>query len=515
MNTRSLLLSCFILFIALSSCVKKNIPPVINDQTFLIDENSAENLFVGQVLANDEDGQVTSFSIMSGNINDAFSISETDGKITVKNNQALDYETTPVFLLTIEVKDNRNKGSIAKAVISLINVDESPRIVSLLTDQLRYGNVLTIYGKYFNKLAGATFVCLKGNSQIYTLTPLSVTTDSIKVEIYNQQNPTQLFDLNYLQVGIKTDNLTKWSDYYVTLLSSWRKLNNFPGGDRYKGAAFAINGKGYVGLGAKISNQMQNDMWQYTPSMDSWVRVADFPGLARLYPTVFYDSEYGYVGGGQSLDNSSQIPYVDFYKYNPAANNWMQIADAPLVEKSYPGYSVSTSGGQHFANLKTGYLYKYLSSSNSWSEAYLSASGTIYRSAQSFSINDRIFIIGGCNNDVTNGTNNEVWEYNRTTNTMIRKADFPGISRYGGFSFSIGKYGYMGCGVFYIFNGTIQYLTDVFRYNSENDTWVKIDQFPGGYKLTSMSFVIGSKGYVAAGFNQNTLTSDVWEFSTK
>ena len=193
----------------------------------------------------------------------------------------------------------------------------------------------------------------------------------------------------------------------------------------------------------------------------------------------------------------------------------MQIADAPLVEKSYPGYSVSASGGQHFANLKSGYLYKYISSSNSWSQVYSSTSGTIHRAAQSFIINDRIFIIGGCNNEVTNGTNNEVWEYNKATNTMIRKADFPGISRYGGFSFSIGKYGYICCGVFYIFNGTIQYLTDAFRYNSENDTWIKIDQFPGGYKISGGSFVIGSKGYVIAGFDQNSLTSDVWEFSTK
>ena len=111
------------LFLMFSSCVKKNHPPIINDQTFSIDENSPAGTFVGNVLASDEDGQVISFSVKSGNTNDAFSISESDGKISINNEDAVDFETNPGFTLVIEVKDNKNKSSFGNININLNNIE--------------------------------------------------------------------------------------------------------------------------------------------------------------------------------------------------------------------------------------------------------------------------------------------------------------------------------------------------------------------------------------------------------
>lgn len=116
-------LCILILVLMLSSCVKKNHPPTINDQTFSIDENSTGGTLVGQVLASDEDGQVISYSIKSGNTNNAFSISELDGKITINNEDAIDYETNPSFTLSIEVKDNKNKSSFGNININLNNIE--------------------------------------------------------------------------------------------------------------------------------------------------------------------------------------------------------------------------------------------------------------------------------------------------------------------------------------------------------------------------------------------------------
>src|SRR5450759_1979513 len=111
MTTRTffLRLSILIMVIILSSCVKKNHPPTIDDQTFSVDENSPVGTSVGKVLAFDEDGQALTYSILGGNTNSAFSISETDGKITVNNKAAIDYEITSSFTLNIEVKDSKNK----------------------------------------------------------------------------------------------------------------------------------------------------------------------------------------------------------------------------------------------------------------------------------------------------------------------------------------------------------------------------------------------------------------------
>ena len=69
----------------MSSCLKKNHPPSIADQAFSSDENSPVGTLVGKVEAIDEDGQAITFKILGGNVNDAFSISENDGKISVNN----------------------------------------------------------------------------------------------------------------------------------------------------------------------------------------------------------------------------------------------------------------------------------------------------------------------------------------------------------------------------------------------------------------------------------------------
>jgi hypothetical protein len=125
MNSISSILKycALILVITLLSCQKKDIPPVINDQTFSIDENSAGGTVVGNVVASDEDGQVVSYAIKSGNTNDAFVISETDGKITVNNKTALDYETTPGFTLLVEVKDENNEKADAHITVNLNNIE--------------------------------------------------------------------------------------------------------------------------------------------------------------------------------------------------------------------------------------------------------------------------------------------------------------------------------------------------------------------------------------------------------
>jgi Concanavalin A-like lectin/glucanases superfamily/Cadherin domain len=116
-------LAILMLVLILSSCVKKNHPPTISDQTFTIDENSVVGTLVGTIQAIDEDGQVVSYSIKSGNTNNAFAISATDGKITIDNEEAIDYETNPIFNLSVEVKDNKNKSSFAVITVKLNNIE--------------------------------------------------------------------------------------------------------------------------------------------------------------------------------------------------------------------------------------------------------------------------------------------------------------------------------------------------------------------------------------------------------
>ena len=118
-NKSFLKFAILIFILVLYSCAKKNSPPSISDQTFSIDENSISGTLVGKVVASDEDGKVVSYSIKNGNTGNAFIISETEGNISVNNEDAIDYETNPVFTLLVEVKDNKNKSSFASMKINL------------------------------------------------------------------------------------------------------------------------------------------------------------------------------------------------------------------------------------------------------------------------------------------------------------------------------------------------------------------------------------------------------------
>jgi len=117
-------LFCFLICIVLLSCVKKYHPPVVQDQSFSMDENSPAGTLAGQVIAtNEDDDKPLTYSILDGNLNDAFAISDTSGKLTVLNEDAIDYETTPKFTLSVEVKNDKGKFAVAKIMVDLNNID--------------------------------------------------------------------------------------------------------------------------------------------------------------------------------------------------------------------------------------------------------------------------------------------------------------------------------------------------------------------------------------------------------
>ena len=106
-----------------------NNPPVITNQSFSIAENSGNGTNVGTIVADDPDaGQSLSYSIISGNNNNAFTINSTSGLLTVANSTALNFEITPSFTLIVRVTDNGTGSLWAEASISIniLNINELP-----------------------------------------------------------------------------------------------------------------------------------------------------------------------------------------------------------------------------------------------------------------------------------------------------------------------------------------------------------------------------------------------------
>jgi hypothetical protein len=118
----------------------ENDAPVINDQSFTIDENSAVGTLVGTVAASDVDNLCAdlTFAIIPGGSGDgSFGINASSGEISVIDSTALDMETTQSFTLTVAVSDLEPLTETAVITINLANVNE-------YTPTITAGQIFTI-----------------------------------------------------------------------------------------------------------------------------------------------------------------------------------------------------------------------------------------------------------------------------------------------------------------------------------------------------------------------------------
>jgi VCBS repeat-containing protein len=119
--------------VATVSFTGANDTPVMNTATFTLPENSTSGTSVGVVTSSDTDaGDSASYSIVAGNTSGAFSVNAATGEIVVLNSAALDYETTPTFVLTVRVTDGGGLFHEAAVTINLTNVNEDA--VTPITD---------------------------------------------------------------------------------------------------------------------------------------------------------------------------------------------------------------------------------------------------------------------------------------------------------------------------------------------------------------------------------------------
>lgn len=84
--------------------------------------------------------------------------------------------------------------------------------------------------------------------------------------------------------------------------NTWTAKASLPAHRRLNASAFAIKGKGYVGLGVDEDVEpftLMKDWWEYDPNADTWTQKKNFPGAAREYAPAFAVGDYGYVCSGE------------------------------------------------------------------------------------------------------------------------------------------------------------------------------------------------------------------------
>ncbi|MBF0450343.1 MAG: cadherin domain-containing protein [Candidatus Magnetomorum sp.] len=111
-----------------------NDKPVIADQLFTTDENKSTATF--QIVATDPDEDNLTYTILSGNETKAFLIHADTGLIGIQNISLIDYETHPVYTLSVGVSDG-GYTVVANIKISLNNMNDNPPVID---NQLFYVN---------------------------------------------------------------------------------------------------------------------------------------------------------------------------------------------------------------------------------------------------------------------------------------------------------------------------------------------------------------------------------------
>lgn len=104
---------------------------------------------------------------------------------------------------------------------------------------------------------------------------------------------------------------------------SWQKKAMVPVGDlRYAGGgtSFVIDSKIYLGAGAHDSTEVngqivRNNFWMYDPVDDTWTKKEDIGGGLRLFGSGFAINGKGYIGLGTG-GTADEIK-IDFWEYNP------------------------------------------------------------------------------------------------------------------------------------------------------------------------------------------------------
>ncbi len=105
--------------------VNVNQAPAVANTSFSIAENSANDTNVGTplIVVDPDAGSSFSYSISSGNLNNAFKINGS-GQLSVMTSSALDFETKANYALTITVTDNGGLSDTASVVVNISDVIE-------------------------------------------------------------------------------------------------------------------------------------------------------------------------------------------------------------------------------------------------------------------------------------------------------------------------------------------------------------------------------------------------------
>ncbi len=225
----------------------------------------------------------------------------------------------------------------------------------------------------------------------------------------------------FLISGLTTNDL--WE--YDKANDSWTQKANCPGSPRALSNSFVIGSLAYVTCGVEDDQNdiYLHDCWEFDAMNNAWNARADFPGNSRVWPVSFVIDGEAYVGtGSDSVDNA----FADFYRYDNLTDVWTQLSDCPLPRAGAIGCSLYNTGyiGLGFnSGGSLNDLWSYDKTTDSWNQA-ATFPGHARDAAFMFATHDKLYVGGG--EDQHQNFLRDLWEYYPDTSiTGISKQNPP------------------------------------------------------------------------------------------
>lgn len=185
------------------------------------------------------------------------------------------------------------------------------------------------------------------------------------------ENPISYFYNNSIYVigGYQRIWITPFSDKKVLVKKmmrldlgnmTWFDLDTMPTYGKFNLTSFELSNEWYIGMGADSANLSvccgvplpSKKFWKYNPASNQWTQLADFPGGHQNAPTCFAIGAKGYAFYG-AIPIGNPIIATNFtqelWEYNPSLNTWNNIA-LPFIGGPPQGekYQISIQNGKAY-----------------------------------------------------------------------------------------------------------------------------------------------------------------------
>ena len=191
---------------------------------------------------------------------------------------------------------------------------------------------------------------------------------------YNRKHFTS-FTIGDKGYVFNDDNFPKLFEYNTTT-NTWTDKGFFPGSYRFSTQSFVIGNKAYVVGGYYYGPQNYKDVWEYEAGTNTWTQKADFPpGYGgRAGGAAFTINGKGYIAGGFHYfqGNPGSPSYNnEVFEYDPLTDSWTAKAGFPgnFDLWSYNAAASFVIGSSAYVSMNGTNFYKYAPSSNLWTNS--------------------------------------------------------------------------------------------------------------------------------------------------